>query len=280
VRNPSPDELAPLSGTERIGFALANWINRYLRGATQLWNRLFGLNIIAICGGRRIRPHGLENIANLNRKHRLVMVANHRSFFDYFVIMSVNLTRANISSRMLFPVRSKFFYTHPIGWVVNLFLSGMTMFPPIMRHSTKRDFNRYALERMIAELRVDGTVLGFHPEGTRNKSPDPYTLLPPKAGIGRLLLEVDDDVTFVPIYVYGISNNLLNEAWRNWTKPNQYPIHVVYGPPIDTTPFHGLEPTKANALVAAQGCLDAIQSTIQRHRIQQEGESSKTSLLH
>ena len=47
-----------------------------------------------------------------------------------------------------------------------------------------RAFNRYALERCLYELDVPGTVLAVHPEGKRNKSDDPYALLPAQPSRG------------------------------------------------------------------------------------------------
>ena len=62
------------------------------------------------------------------------------------------------------------------------------MFPPIMRGREKIGFNEYSIQRMIAELGVPNTLIGIHPEGTRNKTDDPYTFLKIRPGAGRVAL--------------------------------------------------------------------------------------------
>ncbi len=59
-------------------------------------------------------------------------------------------------------------------------MSGMRMFPPVLRGESIRrraTFNEYSIQRTIEELQIPGTVMGLHPEGTRNKDDDPYKLL-------------------------------------------------------------------------------------------------------
>ncbi|MEL6348598.1 MAG: lysophospholipid acyltransferase family protein [Myxococcota bacterium] len=255
---PTDHELSLLSPFERFAFKLADFYNRRLRWLARLSNRTFMLFVLAVTGGFRIRGYGVHNVDDIDGHDRVILVANHRSFFDYFVIMWVNFTNTRLSSRILFPVRSTFFYERPLGVLINLVFAGMAMFPPVMRDRRKRLFNQYSVRRALDELTVPGTLLGFHPEGTRNKTSDPYTLLPGKPGVGEIIIDSDEMVKVVPIFVVGMSNNLALETWRNWFNPSAHPIDVVYGAPIDFSDLRGQPSTRDLQLTAAGRCMDAI----------------------
>src|SRR5687768_17089852 len=142
--------------------------------------------LIYSCGGNRITVHGLENLLAYGKKDSVLLVANHRSFFDFFSITAICYWRTKLTKRIFFPVRQNFFYDHPAGPLVNGIMSGMRMFPPVMRNKEKKPFNNYVVSRCIEELNREdiGTILGIHPEGTRNKGDDPYAFLPAQPGVG------------------------------------------------------------------------------------------------
>ncbi|MFT4977866.1 MAG: 1-acyl-sn-glycerol-3-phosphate acyltransferase, partial [Myxococcota bacterium] len=173
-------------------------------GLARFWSRYVMIWLVVLCGGSRYNVHGLENIADVTASDRVILVANHRSFFDFYVIMMLNFRHTAISNRILFPVRSTFFYDRPIGSLVNLIMSGMAMFPPIMRDKSKRAFNRYAVQRVMLELEQPGMVIGFHPEGTRNKSDNPYQLLPGRPGVGEIIIHADPSVKIIPVFAVGM----------------------------------------------------------------------------
>src|SRR5207302_9638986 len=62
-----------------------------------------------------------------------------------------------------------FFYQRAAGVVVTLVIGGGRMFPPFFREPSKAEFNKWALERVVGELHKGKVLVGFHPEGTRNK---------------------------------------------------------------------------------------------------------------
>jgi 1-acyl-sn-glycerol-3-phosphate acyltransferase len=141
------------------------------------------------------------------------------------------------------------------------------MFPPIMREKEKRGFNTYSVARSIEELnRTDiGTVLGIHPEGTRNKSDDPYAFLPAQVGIGRVALGATR-AHVIPIFALGMGQTISGEMKKNVFEADAHPVDVYFGKPID---FSDLRP-KANILTtqkrAADRCLDAIKGLADLHR--------------
>nr|MBA2503574.1 hypothetical protein [Pyrinomonadaceae bacterium] len=78
-----------------------------------------------------------------------------------------------------------------------------------------------------------GHIIGFHPEGTRNLSPDPYSFLRPQPGIGKLIKAAAPQV--VPVFIAGLGNNLVEQVARNWTGKERIRIH--FGRALDVSEF-------------------------------------------
>src|SRR6187551_1521844 len=114
-----------LSGLERLTLRVVRasfepgWFNLMLR----FCQRTVGQAWIHY-GTRHLRHvFGRERLPPLDREQgSILVVANHRSFFDLYVI-TAELMRAKMKKRIIFPVRSKFFYDHPLGFLVNLLAS-------------------------------------------------------------------------------------------------------------------------------------------------------------
>jgi 1-acyl-sn-glycerol-3-phosphate acyltransferase len=253
---------------ERAAFELADFFSRpALTPISANWNSAFMGGLIYSCGGRRFQIHGLENLAPFGKKDSVLLVANHRSFFDFFTITALCYWRTNLTKRIFFPVRQNFFYTHPAGPVVNAVMSGMRMFPPVMREKEKKPFNQYSVERCIEELnRPDiGTILGIHPEGTRNKGDDPYQFLPAQPGVGRIALGATKAYV-IPVFVLGMGQSIVGEWRMNFLAAKQHPVDVYFGTPIQ---FDDLRP-KANMITtqkkAADRCLDAVKVLAEKQR--------------
>jgi 1-acyl-sn-glycerol-3-phosphate acyltransferase len=79
-------------------------------------------------------------------------------------------------------------------------------------------------------LKKGGTFVGLHPEGTRNKTSDPYTLLPAQSGVGRIIQAAR--VSVIPVFVNGLGNDIVRQVASNFTKSGA-PVNVVFGGPID-----------------------------------------------
>lgn len=265
---PTTEQLSSLTPLERTAFKLADALaHPRLSALSSGYNSVVMGALIWSCGGRRFNIRGLEHIATLGKKASVLLVANHRSFFDFFSITAILYWRTNLTKRIFFPVRQNFFYDHPLGPPVNLAMSGMRMFPPVMRDPAKKAFNQYSVQRCVEELnRQDvGTVLGVHPEGTRNKGPDPYDLLPAKPGVGRIALEAHR-ARVIPVFVLGMGQSILGEMRANFARPDETRIDMYFGAPIA---FDDLRP-KAKMVTtqkrAADRCLDAIRELARRQR--------------
>jgi 1-acyl-sn-glycerol-3-phosphate acyltransferase len=173
--------------------------------------------------------HGIERIPPWDPAGSLVLVANHRSFFDLYVT-AAELVARGLPHRILFPVRSKFFYDHPLGPVVNGVMSFFAMYPPIFRERRRAALNLASLDEAAALLRRGGFFVGLHPEGTRKTDDDPYTFLPAQSGVGRVIHKAR--VPVIPVFVNGLGNDLPRQVAGGiaGTAP---PIHMVFGGPID-----------------------------------------------
>ena len=238
--DPTPEELAVLSGTERFAFRLTRRMNqgRWKRFWTEC-QRTLGAGWIHLATYNIMRVYGLEHVAAASRERPILLVANHRSFFDMYAVSSVLFRRTRWPKRLFFPVRGRFFYDSPLGPLVNLIMGWWSMYPPLFATSErpeKRVFDKYSL-RLLTNLCREGHghVIGFHPEGTRNKSFDPYSYLRPQPGVGKLIKDADPQV--IPVFVAGLSNSLPHQVMRNWT--THEPIRIHFGPPLDLSEYQG-----------------------------------------
>ena len=72
---------------ERVSFELADFVNTRIPGVAQAWNTAFMGFMLWGAGGRRIEVLGLEHVP-YGKRDRILLLANHRSFFDFFVMMA------------------------------------------------------------------------------------------------------------------------------------------------------------------------------------------------
>jgi 1-acyl-sn-glycerol-3-phosphate acyltransferase len=253
-----------LSRTERAAIRLADFCARRLPGL-HVAASFFPMGAVVWMGiGRRLRLQGIEHVRALPAASSVLLVANHRSFFDFFVVVVVLRLRAGFRHRMFFPVRSEFFYDRPLGVLVNLVAAGMSMFPPVFRHGPKRALNRWSLARCAEELARPGTAVGVHPEGTRNKGPDPFLLMPARPGAGRIALAVPD-ARVLPVFVLGLGNRVLDEIARNLVAPGRHPVRLSFGPEVDLEDLR-LAGNATAARSASERCRAAIQALADRAR--------------
>lgn len=173
--------------------------------------------------------HHFERFPKLAPEDSCILVCNHRSFFDLYVIIAEMLQRG-VSQRIVFPVRSGFFYDQPLGLFVNGVMSFFAMYPPMFRERSKTSLNMTGLDELAWLLRAGGTLVGFHPEGTRNQG-DPYELLPARTGIGRLVHKAR--VPVVPVFTNGLLPDDLPRQIRSNFDGTGVHIHTVFGEPID-----------------------------------------------
>ena len=237
---PTPEELAVLSPVERFAFRFSRRMNRgRWKSFWTFCQRTVGMGWIRLCTYNLMRVYGVEHVEAVSHERPLLLVANHRTFFDMYVVSAELFRRTTFEKRLFFPVRGRFFYESPVGMLVNLLMGWWSMYPPFFAAGSspireKREFDKFSMRELVDLCRRGrGNLIGFHPEGTRNRSPDPYSLLPPKFGIGKLIREADPQV--VPVFVAGLTNDLPRQIKRNWTGGE--PIRVHFGEAMDFSQF-------------------------------------------
>jgi 1-acyl-sn-glycerol-3-phosphate acyltransferase len=183
--------------------------------------------------------YGLEHVEAASRERPLLLVANHRSFFDMYAVSTVLFRNTSWRKQLFFPVRGRFFYQSPLGLLVNLIMGWWSMYPPFFATGDhplpeKRAFDKYSFSVLADLARTGpGNIIGFHPEGTRNKGDDPYSFLRAQPGIGKLIMDAQPQV--VPVFIAGLCNSLPRQVARNWNREDVIRIH--FGPVLDLTDY-------------------------------------------
>ena len=237
---PSAEEFAVLSSFERFAIRFVGRMNRGAWKRFWTWcQKVFGAGWIHLSTYNLMRVYGLENIEAASRDRPILLAANHRSFFDMYTVSTVLFRETPWRKQLFFPVRGRFFYDSVAGLFVNLVMGWWSMYPPFFASGEKpilekRAFDAYSF-RLLTELCKNGAgnVIGYHPEGTRNKGPDPYSFLPAQPGIGKLIKDAAPQV--IPVFIAGLGNDLPKQVLGNWRGGEKIRIH--FGPQLDLSEY-------------------------------------------
>jgi 1-acyl-sn-glycerol-3-phosphate acyltransferase len=245
--------LTPLERAQ-IRLVRASLRHRRLDQVIRVLQQSVGQKWIRAVTSSLLHAHGVERLPPWNAVKSMLCVTNHRSFFDLYVI-TAELVARGLPHRILFPVRSAFFYDHPLGPLVNGAMSFFAMYPPIFRDTKRAVLNLASLDELAALLRRGGFFVGMHPEGTRKKDDDPYTLLPAQTGVGRVIRKAR--VPVVPVFINGLGNDFMDQVRRGVTKSGP-PIHIVLGAPMALGPLLELPENLSTYRRIAERCVDEI----------------------
>jgi 1-acyl-sn-glycerol-3-phosphate acyltransferase len=257
-----------LSRFEKTALAISRLVNDTTAGKRlqTLFLKTVSQGWVAPSIKNLLHVDGEEHLQALRPDRGILIAANHRSFFDQYVIMSVLVQRTKLVRKMYFPVRSNFFYETWSGIAVNALIGGLSMYPPIFRDPAKADLNRKALDQVTTLLGEPGVVVGMHPEGTRGKGPDPYQLLPAQPGVGQVIMKGSPIV--LPVFVNGLGNDIVKQVTSNYRTGAKRgtPIFVCFGPPMDLADLLAGRPRPAQYKRVADRVMDAIRLLGQRER--------------
>lgn len=228
---PTQQQLGVLGPFERVAFEVADAVNRIplCKRVAQGFLHKVGREWVHQCTKNLVHIEGIEHLDALDPDRGVFLACNHRSFFDLYTISSVILRRTQWVERMYFPVRSAYFYERPDGVAVNALMSAMAMYPPIMREAHKKPFNQFSIELIKEMLSMRGTLVGYHPEGTRGRGPDPYALLRFGSGTGTIIHAARPIV--LPAFILGLSNNFPQQVRGNFNGTGA-PVTMVFGAPV------------------------------------------------
>ena len=220
-----------LSPIERriISFVRGTFEPGAMDKTVRVLQRYVGANWIESAIKNLRHVYGVERLPTWDPKQSYIVVANHRSFFDLYVVTAY-LVKRGMPHRLVFPVRSNFFYDQRAGLVVNGVMSFFAMYPPVFRERSRAALNLAGLDEVVRLLKKGGAFVGLHPEGTRNKTSDPYNLLPAQSGVGRIIHASRAPV--LPVFVNGLGNDIVRQVASNYTRKGN-PVTVVFGEPID-----------------------------------------------
>jgi 1-acyl-sn-glycerol-3-phosphate acyltransferase len=235
---------------ERVTVRTMDTIYRRALPWSERWLRTVGVAWMTLGSRNMMHPVGLERLRGVSFDDGVLLVSNHRSFFDLYMLTLLMHRYTELRQPVLCPVRADFFYQQWSGVLVNLIVGGGRMFPPFFRDQSKQDFNKWALARVCEELRKGRITVGFHPEGTRNKNADPYLPLPAQPGVGKVVMETWPVV--VPAFIHGLSNNIAADLAGNFTRTRR--VVAVFGEPIDLAPFKSM----GNRLSSHKRIADAL----------------------
>lgn len=233
--HPTKEELSTLSAMERFCFRLTHRMNQgrwkkimtfMQRHIGSLWIHISTYNLMQI--------YGLENFETVSSDKPILLVANHRSFFDMYVVSAMLFRKTKHPMVLFFPVRAMFFYESPLGVFVNFVMGWMSMYPPFFYRNEKREFDKYSMRRLINLCKEGkGHIIGFHPEAKRNLEGDAWTYLRAQPGIGKIIKESRTQV--IPVFIAGLGNNLPKQILGNWFGGEKIRIH--FGEQLDLSSF-------------------------------------------
>ncbi len=266
---PTEEQLATLDRFERIAFEIADTVNRKpaLKRAAHSFLASVGRTWVRESTKNLVHMRGEEILTELNPDRGVFIVCNHRSFFDFYVVSSVVLRLSPWVERLYFPVRANFFYERPLGVFVNAVMSAMAMYPPVMRDGPKRAFNQYTVDLISELVQERGTVVGFHPEGTRGKGDDPYELLPANVGTGSIVHRAQPIV--LPVFTLGLINNFPKQIKSNFDGTGE-PITIQFGKPLDLSEFYAMPGRLRTYKLLAERIRDDLTALGQQERAMRE----------
>lgn len=238
---PLPDEVrAILTLLERANLEVALRMNR--EPAKALWTqvqRVVGAGFVRLFTRNVVRDYGFEHLREAWQQGSVLLVANHRTHFDMFVVSSLIHRRLPGRKRLYFPVLGQYYYQSLGGMALNQVFASWSMFPPLFALPTHAAVDRYSLD-VLSELcaRGPGTILGIHPEGGRNLNPDPWSLMRCQPGTGRIIHVARPIV--IPVFITGLHPHLPTQLRRNWTGGE--PARVRFGAPVDLAAHFAMPP--------------------------------------
>lgn len=264
---PTAEQLQALTPVERFNFKVTNRINSspILRRPMTRFQARFYKWWIELGTSKTVLDHGFENFKEIDPSRGVLLVVNHRTFYDQFVIAARLFRLYGPHHNIYFPVRSEFFYDNPLGLFVNIPFAMGAMYPPIVRDARRRQWNLYATDLMVELLRDPRNMIGFHPEGTRNQGPDPYELLPAKPGCGELIYRSNPNV--VPVFLQGFKSvwQMFRQNFGN-SNHKKPMVHMVMGEPLDFGDELKLEASKKTYLNISRKVMDVIAELSRRER--------------
>ncbi|MEP7382511.1 MAG: lysophospholipid acyltransferase family protein [Gemmatimonadota bacterium] len=265
IDRPLPAEVrATLATLERLHFDIARRMNREPWKGFWTWcQKVIGATWIATVTGRLLQVEGMEHVRDAFPRGPLLFVANHRSYFDMFVVSSLLHRELPGHKRLTFPVTGHYYYQSVAGMALNQVAAFWSMFPPLFAVPSHGVSDRYALELLVEICRRGpGQILGIHPEGGRNLDPDPYALMRSQPGTGKIIHAARPIV--IPCFIAGLDNDVLAQVRRNWSGGE--PIRVWFDAPVPLDTLFALPGKGSTYKQITETVMGRVQALAERDR--------------
>lgn len=270
TRVPSREEaLAVLSPFERRAFLLADRMNRGAwKKVMVVLQRHVGARWVGLLSRPQLEVTGFEHVQRTTGDRPLLLVANHRSVFDLIVVSEILFRRLDRPVRINFPIRGRGYYQTVSGVLANGLVGFWCMFPPLFALPSHQVYDRYALQRLIELCREGpGNVIGIHPEGGRNRDPDPYSFRKLQPGTGRIIHAARPQV--LPVFIAGLSNSIIRQVANLWQR--REPIRVHFGAEPDLSALLALPPKGSTYKAITEFVMDRVRELAEHDRAQYGG---------
>lgn len=262
---PLPEDVrATLAPLERLHLELARRMNREpFKGIWTWCQSAIGATWIALATGQLLRVEGLEHVRAAFPRGPLLLVANHRSYFDMFVVSSLLLRELPGRKRLFFPVVGQYYYQSLGGIALNQLFAFWSMYPPLFALPTHGASDRHALDVMVDLCRQGpGNILGIHPEGGRNRDPDPYALMRCQPGTGKIIHAAHPIV--IPTFIAGLDNDIVGQVRRNWRGGE--PIRIWFDAPVPLDDYLSLPGKGSTYKQITESVMARVRSLAERDR--------------
>lgn len=240
------DRMAGLTRIERFNVrAIEAW------HATPFLSRLsvfLGYHVsrpaIKLVLGNIVRTHHFERVAEVPREQGILLCGNHRSYLDPFAISALAYDHMPAKVRFVVPARTEWLFDRWWSLIANFVLTCGNIYPPIVRDRRGSAWGKQVIEILIGLFNQGPIVVPIHPEGGRNKGPDPYRLRPGRPGLGKIIHQTRAAV--FPVFLHGFPQGPVAVLKANYRPgARQHPlVHAVMGPPVDFS-FERAQPGSA-----------------------------------
>lgn len=237
--DPLPAEVkSTLAPLERLHVEVARFMNREpMKAFWTLGQRLYGATLVNLVMRGRIKDRGFEHVAEAWTRGTILFVANHRTYFDMFVVSTLLHRRLAGRKRLYFPVLGQFYYQTFAGMALNQAFAMWSMFPPLFALPSHAASDAYAMDVLTALCaRGPGHVIGIHPEGARNLNDDEYSFMRCQPGTGKIIHAARPIV--IPVFVAGMHAHVPEQLRRAWREGQS--ARVRFGAPMDLSEHYAL----------------------------------------
>lgn len=263
------DRYAGLTRAERFNVKAVEAWHRvpFLSMLSRRLGRHVSVPAILAIVGNLVRPHHFERLREVDPTHGVLLCGNHRSYLDPFAISALAWRVLPATARFVVPSRTEGLFDRWWSLFANLFLAFGNIYPPIVRGSRGAAWGKQ-VTRTLIDLLNSGRriVVPIHPEGGRNKLPDPYRLMRGRPGLGKIIHQTRAAV--FPIFLIGFPRGpkaLLSANYRPGARKDPK-VHAVMGPPVDFSVERAMPGSPALYYEISQKLIAAIADLIPEER--------------